>query len=175
MKRPSMAEIELIKSEAIFEKAKEIMDGEDIEEYINAIRKKVDEGFEIEKLCASLLYMQIRPKKIKTDSAETKKTPKKEEKNDAVTRLFFNVGSLDKIRNRHLEELINDHPMLSGMRIKGIDIYDKFSFMDVSKKDAKDICDALSGMRFKGRELFVEIAEGNKKDKTSRKPNKERR
>ena len=144
------------------------MEDEDLKDYINAVKKKADDEIELEKLCASLLYMHLKPQKAKKELVETKKSTKKEEKNDSVARLFFNVGSLDKIRNRHLEELINDHPQLSGMRIKGIDIYDKFSFMDVCAKDAKDICEALTGMRFKGRELFVEIAEESKKGKKKR-------
>ena len=174
MKRPSVSEIEIAKTAELFEKAEKIKETEDLSKYIEIIDKKVSDGADLKLLAASFLYMRLKPQKAMKVKSDTKseKSAKKAENKSGTVRLFFNVGSLDKIRSRHLEELINDHPMLCGIRIKGTDIYDKFSFMDVDMKDAGDICEALTGMKFKGRELFVEIAEGEKKEK--RKKNKKK-
>lgn len=177
MKRPSFSEIELMKAEALFEKAVKDVSEEELSKYTEIIDKMMNKGIDVKKLSAVLLRMELTPQKSVKEKSElrTEKNVKKlksKEKKDETVRLFFNVGSLDKIRKRHLEELINDHPMLCGIKIKGIDIYDKFSFMEVNSKDAKDICDALTGMKFKGRELFAEIAEGEKKTEKCKKTRK---
>ena len=165
MKRPSLDEAELAKAGVLLEKAEKIIKTEDLSRYRELAEKYLSDGGDAASLAAALLYINLEPKKTKkAKTAENgmQNSPKKTKKFDVkggTARLFFNVGSLDKIRRRHLEELVNDHPALCGMRIKGVDIYDKFSFMDVDAKDAKDICDALTGMKFKGRELLVEIAD----------------
>ena len=163
LKRPSVEEAELSKTDGIILRAKEIAENEDLSAFYEIADRFVSDGGDIRTLSASLLYMSVKPQKaakVKVARAEEKKDKKRKttQKETGVARLFFNVGSLDKIRRRHLEELINDHPALCGTKILGLDIFDKFSFMDVSAKDAPDVCDALSGMTFKGRELTVEIA-----------------
>ena len=174
MKRPSVEEAELSKTDGIISRAKEIAENEDLSAFYEIADRFVSDGGDIRTLSASLLYMSVKPQKaakVKAARTDEKKDKKRKtaQKETGVARLFFNVGSLDKIRKRHLEELINDHPALCGTKILGTDIFDKFSFMDVSAKDAPDVCDALSGMTFKGRELTVEIAAAKVKPEVKKK------
>lgn len=163
MKRPSIEDALLKKADDLAKKIEEVIKNENLAAFSDKIDKMEGEGLNSKDIAAALMFMKLKPQKtnkVKTENKD-KKTSKKENNNGTV-RLFFNVGSLDKVRVRHLEELINDHPQLFGIKIKGTDIFDKFSFIDVSAKDAPDICDALNGMRFKGRELYVEVAEEKK-------------
>ena len=167
-KRPSLDEVEYKKAEEIIKKAIEISKTEDISYFCSLLeeKQKEDKSFDINKITASLLYMKLKPQKIKQSSAsgEKEKAPKREKtKKDDVARLFFNVGSLDKVRRRNIEDLFNDHPTLRGIKVENIDVFDKYSFVDVPYKDAKEICDNLCGMTFKGRILSVDIALTEKK------------
>lgn len=180
MKRPSFEEVLRIRALEALNKAEKIANTEDLHWYMSIIEENLEFEGKLKELTAALLYMNLNPVKNDEKSPEknakksekNEKNKKKTEKNDKISRLFFNVGSLDKIKRRHLEELINSHPMLCGMRIYDVDIFDKFSFINVKESDANDICDALTGMKFKGRELYVEIAEGEKKIKKNRKTSK---
>ena len=168
LKRPSLDEVEYKKAEEIIKKAIEISKNEDISYFCSLLeeKQKEDKSFDINKITASLLYMKIKPQKIKHSSVseEKEKISKKEKtKKDDVARLFFNVGSLDKVRRRNIEDLFNDHPTLRGIKVENIDVFDKYSFVDVPYSDAKEICDNLCGMTFKGRILSVDIAQTEKK------------
>ena len=179
MKRPSLQEVEAKKANELMEKIKFICKNENISYFKKLIEESVDENISAVDICAALMYMKLKPQKAKntekTDHIEKndRKTSAKKEKKDTIesARLFFNVGSLDKVRRRNLEDLFNDHATLRGIKIGNIDVYDKYSFVDVPYNDAKEICDSLNGMTFKGRILSVDIAMTNKKDK----PNKPKR
>ncbi len=168
LKRPSLDEVEYKKAEEVIKKAIEISKTEDISYFSSLLeeKQKEDKSFDINKITASLLYMKLKPQKVKQSSlsGEKEKTSKKEKtKKDDVARLFFNVGSLDKVRRRNIEDLFNDHPTLRGIKVENIDVFDKYSFVDVPYNDAKEICDNLCGMTFKGRILSVDIALTQKK------------
>lgn len=182
MKRPSLQEVEAKKANELMGKIKFICKNENISYFKKLIEESVDENISAVDICAALMYMKLKPQKAKktekTDHIEKndRKTSAKKEKKDTIesARLFFNVGSLDKVRRRNLEDLFNDHPTLRGIKIGNIDVYDKYSFVDVPYNDAKEICDSLNGMTFKGRILSVDIAMTNKKDKPN-KPKKSRK
>ncbi len=172
MKRPSLDEIERKKGDELIEKALTVSQKEDISYFLSLIEKKkeIDPDFNVEKLAASLLYMKLKPQKTKSISSDSEKTKAQKEdkkqknvKKDEIARLFFNVGSLDKVRRRNIEDLFNDHPTLRGIKVENIDVYDKYSFVDVPYNDAREICDNLCGMTFKGRILSVDIALTEKK------------
>ncbi len=170
MKRPSLDEIERKKADELIKKAEAVSKSEDISYFLSLIESKQnqDSEFDIKNIAAALLYMKLKPQKIKTASIskENEKTSAKEKANkkDDIARLFFNVGSLDKVRRRNIEDLFNDHPTLRGIKVSNIDVFDKYSFVDVPYSDAKEICDNLCGMTFKGRILSVDIALTEKKN-----------
>lgn len=181
MKRPSFEEVEQKKAQELLETVCLISKNEDISYF----KKLIEEREDISPIdvAATLMYMKIKPQKARKNE-ETK--DKKESKKSKITqnsksdefesaRLFFNVGSLDKVRRRNLEDLFNDHPTLRGIKLGNIDVFDKYSFVDVPYSDAKEICDSLNGMTFKGRILSVDIAMTTKKEKSSVKSQKGRK
>ena len=180
MKRPSLEEVENKKASELMEKIKLISEKENISYFKKLIEENTDENITAVDIAASLMYMKLKPQKVKkpqTSEKTEKKAPAKKEKkeNFESARLFFNVGSLDKVRRRNLEDLFNDHPTLRGVKIGNIDVYDKYSFVDVPYNDAKEICDSLSGMTFKGRILSVDIAMTAKKEKSDKPKNSRRK
>ncbi len=185
MKRPSLSEIENKKADELIEKSKAVSKTEDISYFCELLERKQQEDpeFDIKSIAASLLYMKLKPQKIKGTSLSSEKGSErnsKREKNkneksgkrDDIARLFFNVGSLDKVRRRNIEDLFNDHPTLRGIKLENIDVFDKYSFVDVPYSDAKEICDNLCGMTFKGRILSVDIALTEKKISDKKTANK---
>lgn len=181
MKRPSFKEVEEKKANELMEVIKAVSKSEDISYFKKLIKN--NEDISPLDVAATLMYMKIKPQKAKkADKSEKENksekrtdkkdfSAKKEKKNKESfesARLFFNVGSLDKVRRRNLEDLFNDHPTLRGIKIGNIDVYDKYSFVNVPYNDAKEICDSLNGMTFKGRLLSVDIALTAKKEKSQK-------
>jgi len=58
-------------------------------------------------------------------------------------RLFIAKGRIDNMTPRKLVDLIEKTSRVHGKRVQGVDIYDKFSFVNVSFKDAESIIQAF--------------------------------
>lgn len=86
------------------------------------------------------------------------------------TRLFVTVGKTDGIFAREMIRLVNDN-VKGKVEIGRIDLMKNYSFMEVPEEEADRIIKGLKGVRVKGREVRVEVAdaEGNEdKPKKSR-------
>lgn len=92
------------------------------------------------------------------------------------TKLFINVGHKDRIVPQRIIGMINDYTPNRRIEVGKIDIFDKFSYIEVSTDGANDVIDALNGRIIRGREMRVDIAEKDikkEKDKNKRQNNKE--
>lgn len=72
-----------------------------------------------------------------------------------MVRLFIAKGKLDDMTPRSLVAFIENKTGVFGKKIQGVQIYDKFSFVNASKRDADQI---ISGFYAPGKRSIVEIA-----------------
>ena len=75
-------------------------------------------------------------------------------------RLFLSAGKKHKVSVGDVVGVIVGEAGIDAAHIGTIDMYDKFSFVDVSKESAKKVLNSLQNKRIKGRKLNVEIAKG---------------
>lgn len=75
-----------------------------------------------------------------------------------IVRLFINIGRKDKLNRRTLVKFLKDTAEVSAENIKTIDIYDKFTFIDVDKIAAKSIINNSSGKSIDGKIIKIEIS-----------------
>lgn len=75
-----------------------------------------------------------------------------------MVRLFINMGRREKISPRHVLGAIMNKTSLSKKSVGKIDIYDKFSFVEVSKDDMNEVLTGLQNYRIKGKRMNIEIA-----------------
>lgn len=78
--------------------------------------------------------------------------------NKSQTRLFFSVGKAHNAEVRDLLGAITGECQVDGRSIGAIDMYDKFSFVDVEDQYVKQIITNLKDKRVKGRKVNVEVA-----------------
>ena len=81
-------------------------------------------------------------------------------KEAGMTRLFINIGKNKKIRPGDFVGAIAGETGLSGDVVGSIDIFDKFSFVDVPSKYSQQIISALNNSNIKGNKVAVEKAQG---------------
>ena len=103
------------------------------------------------------LYPKEKPER------ERPKMPKREMRKKENARLFLNIGTLDKIKTRHIVDLIKSVSPINGKEIEEITILDKYSFVNVPRQYLESLILSLNGMDFKGRTLAVQEANGSKK------------
>jgi ATP-dependent RNA helicase DeaD len=86
---------------------------------------------------------------------------RKGKSDEKMVRLFINVGKLDKIRPGDIVGALTGETGITGEVIGPIDIYDKFSFVEVPEMDVQNVLDGMTDNQIKGRKINIEVAKSN--------------
>lgn len=163
-KTPTESDVWEIRSKKIFQKAVEATRDAKFGEYLNLAEQLVSEGkLTALELSAALLLMQKETKKAEKKPKETRELSKKSGAEQGMARLFIGLGSLDKIRPRHIVELISSNTGVSGGEVGAVDIFDKYSFFEIPAEKAQSVIESLNELSYRGRSIFVEIAQATQK------------
>ncbi len=176
-KIPSFHDVEEIKISAYIEKIKAILDDKEskLEKHVNIIESMMEENYNAMDIAAALLKMNLGlndGNKVIDDianfntkiSAVKKTTGKK-------ARLFISLGRRDNISPKDILGALAGETGIPGDQVGIIDIYDKFSFVDVPEEYAGDIIKIMSTRQIRGNAVSIEIAE---KPAESDEPKRER-
>ena len=75
-----------------------------------------------------------------------------------MVRLFVSLGRKDNVAPNHIVGAITSEARIAGRAIGQIDIYDKFSFVEIPQQDVKKVLDGMQGKTINAREVSMEIA-----------------
>ena len=78
-----------------------------------------------------------------------------------MVRLFINVGKKDKVRPGDIVGALTGETGITGDVIGPIDIYDKYSFVEVPEEEVSTVLEGMSDNQIKGRKVNIEVAKGN--------------
>ena len=84
-----------------------------------------------------------------------------------VTRLFLNVGKNQRILAKDILGAIAGETGVRSKFIGNIDVYDKYTFVDVDKNKAREIIEKMKNRKIKGNKLNIERA--NRSSRSRRK------
>ncbi|UFH55850.1 DEAD/DEAH box helicase [Spirosoma sp. KNUC1025] len=87
---------------------------------------------------------------------DDKRVPREREAN--MTRLMVSIGRRDYVRPGDIVGAIAGEANIPGNSIGSIDIFDKFTYVDVPKDVANRVVDAMEGNTIKGRRVNIEVA-----------------
>ncbi|GAB3559136.1 DEAD/DEAH box helicase [Spirosoma fluminis] len=87
---------------------------------------------------------------------ERERAPRERDAN--MTRLMVSIGRKDFVRPGDIVGAIAGEANIPGSSIGSIDIFDKFTYVDVPKDMANVVLDAMEGNTIKGRRVNVEVA-----------------
>lgn len=83
------------------------------------------------------------------------------EKNENMTRFFFNLGKKDHLKKLDVLEIINKATSSKGNKraeIGNIEILEKFSFFEIEKGYKNELLGNIQSMKFKGKDMRAEEA-----------------
>src|SRR5690606_1817433 len=89
---------------------------------------------------------------------ESEEGPRRRRGNENSARLFINLGKTSKIRPGDIVGAIAGETGVPGNSIGEIEIFDKFSFVNVPKEEADKIVRIMSQSQIKGKKVNMEIA-----------------
>lgn len=157
---PSMADVEKSKESLFMEKIRRTLQEGHLGLYIHQIEKLMDEEFTSMDVAAALLKYSM-PSESKSEPKAHQSSEHSSEKNGMV-RCFINIGRKSKISAKELIEAITDTAGIPASQIGTIDIYDKFTFVEISKNSAHDVLKAMKRSRLKGQDINMDLAEKKK-------------
>jgi ATP-dependent RNA helicase DeaD len=167
MKMPTPADVASRRSELFKESLRKTIGEEDLDLYLALVEELVEEGLEIAEIAAAAAYLARRERPLVEVAVE----PEARElpgAGDGMVRLFLNAGRLNGVRPADIVGAIANEASVPGREIGAIDIYDRFSLVEVPARFQRQIIEKMSGATMRGRALEIKIAGADKGERSDR-------
>jgi ATP-dependent RNA helicase DeaD len=154
---PSASDVQEIKTSNFLERIKRIINNEKLDKEVRMVEKMMEEDYSSVETAAALLRIVME----KSSNNTTTQNPAEFGDTGAgvgQVRFFINIGRKDKAKARDIIKAIADKTGLSSSSIGKIDVFDKFSFVEVPESSANDVISSMRGARIKGRSVNMEPA-----------------
>ena len=173
---PTLKDIESNQTTSMIDKIKTEIEKNELSKYEKMIEDMIDDEFTSLDIAAALLKFYMAENKLgghqeldmvdfhsrsksKTRPSSGIKSPKTHRGDRGATRrMYINAGKRRGISPRHILGAIMGETNVDKELIGDIDVYDKFSFVEVDKDIIEDLVDNLDGVRIKGKKITAEIA-----------------
>jgi hypothetical protein len=198
---PTLKDLIKRHEERFVEEIKEKIENDDLKKEVNLINVLMSEDISPVDIAAALLKyynennkLNNHEKLIDVDIKRNKKTSNKDSniefsKNKKSklnvknsSRMYINIGSRKGVSQKHIVCALCKDANIDSKDIGDIEIFDKFSFVNISKNKIKEAINRLNGKHIKGFKVLVEIANEKQdslkkqsKDKKHKKDNKKRK
>ena len=159
---PSLNDVASTKADMIFKKLGQMIEAEDLSSYITMIEKRVnEEDYSAMDIAAAFLRMAMK------DGTDVEEAVETDEFGDTgaeegMVRLFINVGRQQRVRPGDILGAIAGETGIPGKLIGTIDMYDKYTFVEVPSEHAKDVLRAMKRAKIKGKSINIEPANGGR-------------
>lgn len=156
-KVPSMNDVTNTKIEKLFEKAGQIIENDDLSTLLGLIESHLnDTEYTAMDMAAALIKMSVGNLETveEPDYGEFGNTGAK----DGMVRLFINIGKNQKAKPGDILGAIAGESGIPGKLVGTIDMYDKYTFVEVPQEHARDVLNAMKKAKIKGKTISIEPA-----------------
>ena len=157
-KVPSINDVANTKMEHILAKADSVIERENLSLMLDAIEERVNASdYTTMDMAAALLKMYMGMVKEETEEEEITDFGDTGAE-EGMVRLFINIGKKQGIRPGDILGAIAGESGISGNLVGTIDLYDKYTFVEVPREVASDVLEAMKNVKIKGKSINVEPA-----------------
>ncbi|MEI7811545.1 MAG: DEAD/DEAH box helicase [Ignavibacteria bacterium] len=178
---PSFDDVEEVKINTFLESVKKTIEDGKLNRYAHFVEKLIDEDCTSLDVAAALIKMNLDNEKLSSDnndisgfdsSGERERSRGKDREGSRgrdrssrgdvsdlkQVRLFLNVGKKDNVRPGDILGAIAGETGLPGKIIGEIDMYDKFTFVNIPEKYADEIIRVMQDNQIRGKKISIEVA-----------------
>ncbi len=160
---PSIDDVTSVKAEKVLESAKEVIENTDTSKYVDIAQEFIN-NMEYTALDLVAAFLELNMGRDTVDIGEEEKyfndyTGNAKEK--GMARLFINIGKNHKIRPGDILGAIAGETGMPGNLVGTIDMYDKYTFVEVPREHANEVINVMRKAKIKGKSINIEPA--NKK------------
>ena len=168
---PTLKDIQSNQTNSIIENIKDEIEKKELGKYEKIVETIIEGDYTSFDIAAALLKFYMTEKKLGAHEeldmvdfhSKGRKQPKKAlqsrpQSSEDMTRLYINAGKRRGLSPRHILGAIMGETNIDKKFVGDIDVYDKFSFVEVDSSLTDEMLENLNGARIKGKKITVEIA-----------------
>jgi ATP-dependent RNA helicase DeaD len=183
---PSLNDVTGIKVDKILENVADTIEESDLSEMINILEKKLlEEDYTSLDLAAALLKMMMGEESEDiVDTREPRslddldsyysggsrngngrgrgRNSRYDSGREDMARLFINIGKNQNVKPGDILGAIAGESGMPGKMVGSIDMYDKYTFVEVPRENADAVLNAMKDVKIKGKNIHMEKANGGK-------------
>ncbi len=152
---PTLADVAARRREAFKDALRDVLAAGELDPYILMV-EEMGEEFDVVDLAAAAFKLLLN--EVEQDDTITSVEGDGVGVEPGMTRLFIDVGRTDRIRPSDIVGAIANEAGLPGKAIGSIDIYDRFSFVEVPAEHTQQVIQVLNGTTLRGKDVRVSIA-----------------
>jgi len=153
---PSINDVEEARFNGLVQQVGQIVENENIRKETHMIEKLLEEDYSTLDIAAALLKMVMGESKQESKKTDT---PIKENGSEpGMARLFINIGKKQGVRPGDVVGAIAGETGMPGDLIGSIDIFDKYTFVEVPIKHADKVLRIMGRNTIKGQPIQIEPA-----------------
>ena len=156
---PSSDDVAQIKAEKVMQGIGEIIENEDLKEMIEIIEKQVnDSDYTAMDIAAAFLKQALGQVNLENDRENGEIDWDNTGAEEGMVRLFVNIGKKDRVKPGDILGAIAGESGMPGKLVGAIDMYDKYTFVEVPREYGKEVLEAMKNVKIKGRSVNMEPA-----------------
>ncbi|MGB3366898.1 MAG: DEAD/DEAH box helicase [Acidaminobacteraceae bacterium] len=165
-KIPSAADVNVMQVDTFVSKMSEIITKQDLAPYTKILTEALakDETLTIEGLAAAMLSttLQLKEKDAKDDLSMDVKEHKKKSSGPkkGMSRMYINIGRRHKAEVVDIIKVVTGNSDIPWANVGTIDMFDKYSFVEIPDKMEKDAVDAITQKQYNGKNIVFEKSSG---------------
>ncbi len=156
---PSINDVTAVKADKILDKITKIIESEDLSKMVDIIEERVnEEQFTSLDIAAAFLKMMMGEDPTKEDDGKTVEDFGDTGAEAGMVRLFINLGKNQRVRPGDILGAIAGETGMPGKLIGSIDMYDKYTFVEVPREYASEVVQVMKSAKIKGKSINIEPA-----------------
>ncbi|MCJ7833990.1 DEAD/DEAH box helicase [Cuneatibacter sp. NSJ-177] len=155
-KIPSLDDVANTKMDNILNQVDQIIESEDLTSLLQTVENKInDSDYTALDMAAALLKLLGGQRETEAETFDFGDTGATEA---GMIRLFINIGKKDRARPGDIVGALAGESGIPGKVVGAINMYDKYTFVEVPREYAQDVLNAMNHTKIKGKSVAVEPA-----------------
>lgn len=156
---PSLNDVNQIRIQKVMDRIENVIEEEDLTSMINTIEKQINESdYTAMDIAAAFLKMYMGQPNDSSDSDAEYVFDNTGAEEEGMARLFINIGKAQKVKAKDILGAIAGEANIPGKLVGAIDLYDKYTFVEVPKENAAEVLAAMKNVKIKGKMINIEPA-----------------
>lgn len=156
---PSLDDVTSTRVDSLFDELSEIIENEDLTKMTELIEQKVnEEDFTSLDVAAAFLKLYLSSKESSGEDNSEFDSEFTGSTESGMVRLFINIGKKDRVKPGDILGAIAGESGISGKLVGEIQMYDKYTFVEVPVENGKEVLFAMKNAKIKGKKINIEPA-----------------